>query len=177
MQEKKTVADYICAVPDFPKPGIIFRDITSVLKDPEGFHLAIEEMQAKLEGLEFDAIVGLESRGFIMGTPLAYNMNKPFVLVRKKGKLPRRTIGTSYALEYGTAEIEIHEEDLAPGAKVVLVDDLIATGGTLKASASLVEQLGAEVVKILCLLELKGLEGRKVLEGYDIDTVVQYEGK
>ena len=177
MQDKKSVIDYVTDIPEFPEPGIIFHDITSVLSDPDGLKLAIDEMQAKLEDTDFDAIVGLESRGFIMGTPIAYNMHKPFILIRKKGKLPRKTVSADYDLEYGSAEIEMHEEDLKPGSKVVIVDDLIATGGTLKAAAQLCEKVGATVVKMVCLLELKGLDGRKALEGYDVDTVVQYEGK
>ena len=174
---KKNVADYVKSIPDFPEPGIIFRDITSVLGDADGLKLAIDEMQAKLEGVEFDAIVGLESRGFLMGMPIAYNMHKPFILVRKKGKLPRETVSKEYALEYGTAIIEVHKEDIKPGDRVVLIDDLIATGGTIKAAAELVEDLGAQVVMMVCLLELKGLNGRAVLEKYNVETVIQYEGK
>lgn len=173
----KKVQDYITNIPDFPEPGIIFRDITSVLNDADGLRLAIDEMQAKIEGLEYDRIVGLESRGFLLGMPIAYNLDKPFVLVRKKGKLPRETVGLKYDLEYGSAEIEVHKEDIKPGEKVVIVDDLIATGGTIKAAAELIEELGAEVVSMVCLLELKGLNGREVLSKYNVETVVQYEGK
>lgn len=177
MMKKTNVIDYVTDIPDFPEPGIIFHDITSVLSDPDGLRLAIDAMQEKLAGVDFDAIVGLESRGFIMGTPIAYNLGKPFILIRKKGKLPRKTVSAGYDLEYGSAEIEMHEEDLAPGSKVVIVDDLVATGGTLKAAAQLCEKVGAEVVKMVCLLELKGLEGRKLLSAYDVDTVIQYDGK
>lgn len=171
------VEDFVVSIPDFPEPGIIFRDVTSVTNSPEGLKLSIDEMTAKLEGVDFDVIIGLESRGFIFGMPIAYNLNKGFIPVRKKGKLPRETVEMSYALEYGTATIEIHKEDVKPGMKVVLVDDLIATGGTLEAAAKLVEQLGAEVVKIVCLLELKGLNGRDKLKGYSVESVVAYEGK
>ena len=134
-------------------------------------------MQKLLEGVEFDVIAGAESRGFIFGMPIAYNLKKPFVLVRKKGKLPRETVEMSYDLEYGSATIEMHKDSIKPGQKVVLIDDLIATGGTIEAAAKLVEQLGGEVVKILFLMELAGLEGRKKLEKYDVASVICYEGK
>ncbi len=173
----KTVKDYIITIPDFPEPGIMFRDITSVLQDADGFHLAIEELRARLEKLEFDVIAGAESRGFIFGAPLAYLFNKPFVPIRKKGKLPRETVSKEYALEYGTAAIEIHKDAILPGQRVVLIDDLVATGGTIKAAAELVEELGGNVVKILFLLELAGLNGRDALKKYDVDAVVTYEGK
>ena len=173
----KKVEDYVVSIPDFPEPGIIFRDVTSVIQDAEGLQLAIDEMQKLLEGVEFDVLAGAESRGFIFGMPIAYNMKKPFVLVRKKGKLPRETVEMSYDLEYGSATIEIHKDAVKPGQKVVLVDDLIATGGTIEAAAKLVEELGGEVVKIIFLMELAGLEGRKKLAKYDVASVVCYEGK
>ena len=173
----KKVEDYVVSIPDFPEPGIIFRDVTSVIQDAEGLQLAIDEMQKLLEGVEFDVIAGAESRGFIFGMPIAYNLKKPFVLVRKKGKLPRETVEMSYDLEYGSATIEMHKDSIKPGQKVVLIDDLIATGGTIEAAAKLVEQLGGEVVKILFLMELAGLEGRKKLEKYDVASVICYEGK
>lgn len=173
----KKVEDYVVSIPDFPEPGIIFRDVTSVIQDAEGLQLAIDEMQKLLEGIEFDVLVGAESRGFIFGMPIAYNLKKPFVLVRKKGKLPRETVEMSYDLEYGSATIEMHKDSIKPGQKVVIVDDLIATGGTIEAAAKLVEQLGGEVVKIIFLMELAGLEGRKKLEKYDVASVVCYEGK
>lgn len=173
----KKVEDYVRTIPDFPEEGIMFRDITTVLQDAEGFHLAIEELQRKLANTEFDVIVGAESRGFVFGAPLAYNMKKAFVPVRKKGKLPCETVEATYDLEYGTATIEMHKDSIKPGQKVVIVDDLIATGGTIEAAAKLVEQLGGEVVKILFLLELAGLEGRKKLAKYDVETVVVYPGK
>lgn len=173
----KRVEDYIRSIPDFPEEGIIFRDVTSVLQDAEGLQLAIDELAKRLEGVECDVIAGAESRGFLFGMPLAYLLKKPFVLVRKAGKLPCETVFKTYDLEYGTASIEIHKDAIEKGQKVVLIDDLIATGGTMKAAAELVEELGGEVVKMLFLIELKGLEGRKVLEGYDVDSVVVYEGK
>ena len=173
----KKLEDYVITIPDFPEPGVMFRDVTSVLVDPDGLKLAIDEMQKLLEDTDFDAIVGLESRGFLFGMPIAYNLHKPFVLVRKKGKLPRETVSKEYDLEYGSAVIEVHKEDLKPGQKVVIVDDLIATGGTVKAAAELVESLGCEVSKMVFLMELAGLEGRKKLEGYDVASVLCYEGK
>jgi len=171
------VEKYVTSIPDFPEPGIIFRDITSVVESPEGLKLAIDEMSDMVKDVDFDAFVGLESRGFIFGTPLAYNMGKGFILVRKKGKLPRETVSMKYDLEYGQAEIEVHKDDIKPGMKVVLVDDLIATGGTLEAAAKLVESLGAKVVKVVCLLELAGLNGREKLKDYDVDSVIIYDGK
>lgn len=174
---KERVEDYIRSIPDFPQEGIIFRDITSVLEDADGLRLAIDEMQKRLEGLEFDKIAGLESRGFIFGMPIAYNLHKPFELIRKAGKLPCATVSQSYDLEYGKATIEIHKDAIKPGEKVVIIDDLIATGGTVEAAAKLVEQLGGEVVKMVFLLELAGLKGRDKLAKYDVESVVTYEGK
>ena len=139
--------------------------------------MSVDEMTGFLSGVECDAIVGLESRGFLFGMPMAYNLNKPFIPVRKKGKLPRKTVEATYDLEYGSATIEVHKEDVKPGMRVVLVDDLIATGGTLAAAAGLLEQLGAKVVKIVCLIELAGLKGREKLAGYDVDAVITYDGK
>ena len=173
----KRVEDYVRSIPDFPEEGIIFRDVTSVLQDADGLALAIDELKKRLENVECDVIAGTESRGFIFGMPLAYLLHKPFILVRKAGKLPCETVSKTYDLEYGTATIEIHKDAIQPGQKVVLIDDLIATGGTIKAAAELVEELGGEVVKILFLMELAGLEGRKVLKGYDVDSVVVYPGK
>ena len=173
----KPIEEYVRSIPDFPEEGIIFRDVTSVIQDADGLQLAIDEMQKLLEGVEFDVIAGAESRGFVFGMPIAYNMKKPFVLVRKKGKLPRETVEMSYDLEYGSATIEMHKDAIKPGQKVVLVDDLIATGGTIEAAAKLVEKLGGKVVKIIFLMELAGLEGRKKLAKYDVGSVVCYEGK
>lgn len=173
----KKVEDYIRTIPDFPEEGIMFRDITTVLQDADGFALAIDEMQKLLADTEFDVIVGAESRGFIFGAPLAYNMKKAFVPVRKKGKLPCETVEATYELEYGTATIEMHKDSIKPGQKVVIVDDLIATGGTIEAAAKLIEELGGEVVKIVFLLELAGLEGRARLSKYEVETVVTYPGK
>ncbi len=173
----KTVADYIRTIPDYPELGIMFRDVTSVLQDAEGLKLAIDELIKLMDGVDCDIIAGTESRGFIFGMPVAYALGKPFALVRKAGKLPCETVSKTYDLEYGSATIEMHKDAIAPGQKVVLIDDLIATGGTIKAAAELVEQLGGQVVKMLFLLELKGLNGRALLEGYDVASVVAYEGK
>lgn len=168
---------YIRAIPDFPEPGVMFRDVSTVTQNPEGMKLAIDSMQEKLEGLDFDVLVGLESRGFLFGAPLAYNLNKGFSLIRKKGKLPYETIAEEYDLEYGTDTMEMHIDALEPGQKVVIVDDLIATGGSLKGAINLVEKLGAEVVDCLFLVELKGLNGRDKVPGYRVDSVIEYEGK
>ena len=173
----KKIEEYVRSIPDFPEEGIIFRDITSVLQDADGLHLAIYSMQELLKGLDFDVVVGAESRGFVFGTPIAYNLHKPFVLVRKQGKLPCETISKEYDLEYGSAVIEMHKDSIKPGQKVVLVDALIATGGTIQAAAELVEELGGEVVKIIFLMELAGLKGRERLKKYDVASVLRYEGK
>ena len=173
----RKLEDYVKSISDFPKPGIIFRDVTSVLQDPEGLKLSIHEMMKRLEGMEFDVIAGAEARGFLFGMPLAYNKSKGFVPIRKKGKLPRETISEEYDLEYGTETIEMHKDAIFPGQRVVLVDDLLATGGTAAAAIRMIEKLGGKVVKVLFLMELAGLEGRKELEGYDVDSVIVYPGK
>ena len=173
----KKLEEYVRSIPDFPEPGIIFRDVTSILQDADGLKLAVDSMQALLEDVDADVIVGAESRGFIFGAPIAYNLHKPLVLVRKKGKLPCETIETSYDLEYGSATIEMHKDSIKPGQKVLIVDDLIATGGTIEAAAKLIEELGGEVVKIVFLMELAGLNGRDRLRKYDVASVIRYEGK
>lgn len=174
---KKPIEEYVRSIPDFPEPGIIFRDITTILQDSDGLHLAIQSMQDKLKNTEFDVVVGTESRGFIFGVPIAYNLHKAFVPVRKKGKLPCETVSKEYDLEYGSAVIEMHKDSIKPGQKVVLVDDLVATGGTIEAAIRLVEELGGEVVKVAFLMELAGLNGRERLKGYDVESVLCYEGK
>ena len=173
----KKIENYVRSIPDFPEPGIIVRDVTSILQDPDGLKLSIDLIQEKLEGLDFDVIAGTESRGFIFGVPVAYNMHKAFVPVRKKGKLPCETVSREYALEYGTAAIEIHKDAIKPGQKVVVIDDLIATGGTIEAAVKLIEELGGEVVKVVFLMELAGLKGRERLKDYDVESVICYEGK
>ncbi len=173
----KKVEDYVRSIPDFPEKGIIFRDVTSVIQSPDGLKLAIDGIQNCLKDVDYDVVVGPESRGFIFGVPVAYNNGKGFVPVRKKGKLPCETISAEYDLEYGSAVIEMHKDALTKGQKVVIVDDLIATGGTTEAIIKLVEQLGAEVVKIVFLMELEGLKGREKLKGYNVDSVIKYPGK
>ena len=173
----KRLEDYVRSIPDFPEEGIIFRDITSVLQDADGLALAIDPMQKCLEEMDVDVIVGTESRGFIFGVPIAYNLHKPFVPVRKKGKLPCETISEEYDLEYGSSVIEMHKDSIKPGQKVAIVDDLIATGGTVEAAVKMVEKLGGEVVKIVFLMELAGLHGRDRLKGYQVESVIRYEGK
>ena len=173
----KKLEEYVTSIPDFPEPGIIFRDITSILQDADGLKLAIDSMEECLKDVEVDVIAGTESRGFIFGVPIAYNLHKPFVPIRKKGKLPRETVSKSYDLEYGSATIEMHKDSIRPGQKVVLVDDLIATGGTIEAAIDLIEQLGGEVVKIVFLMELAGLKGRERLKNYNVESVLCYEGK
>ena len=173
----KKLEEYVRSIPDFPEPGIIFRDVTSILQDADGLKLAIDSLQECLKGVDVDVIMGTESRGFIFGMPIAYNLHKPFVPIRKAGKLPCETISQSYELEYGEAVIEIHKDSIKPGQKVVIIDDLIATGGTVEAATKLVEQLGGEVVKIVFLMELAGLNGREKLKGYDVASVICYDGK
>jgi adenine phosphoribosyltransferase len=171
----KSVKDYIRTIPDFPEPGIMFRDVTTVLQSKDGLKLALDKLQELVRDIDFDLIVGPESRGFIFGVPIAYNLNKAFVPVRKVGKLPCDTISMDYELEYGKTTIEIHKDAIKPGQKVVIVDDLIATGGTIEAITKLIEMLGGEVVKIIFLIELKGLNGREKLTNYDVESVVQYD--
>ena len=173
----KKLEEYVRSIPDFPEPGIIFRDVTSILQDADGLQLAIDSIQEKLKDVDVDVIAGTESRGFIFGVPVAYNLHKPFVPIRKKGKLPCETISQDYDLEYGSATIEMHKDSIKPGQKVVLIDDLVATGGTIEAAAKMVERLGGEVVKIVFLMELAGLKGRERLKGYDVESVICYEGK
>lgn len=158
------IDEYIITVPDFPKPGIQFKCYPDLLRNPEAFHKAIRTMAERYKDSKLDAIVGLDSRGFIFGTALAYEMNLPFVMARKPGKLPRPVEKIDYQLEYGSASLEIEVDTLKPGERVLIVDDLLATGGTAKAAASLVERLGAEVVEVACLIELAGLNGRENLD-------------
>lgn len=173
----KKLEEYVRSIPDFPEEGIIFRDVTSVIGDADGLQLAVNTMQGKVADLDFDVVVGPESRGFIFGTPIAYNLKKPFVLIRKKGKLPCETVSIDYDLEYGKATIEMHKDSIKPGQKVLIVDDLIATGGTTEAMIKLIESLGGEVVGIVVLIELAGLKGREKLKDYRLEAAITYEGK
>lgn len=173
----KKIEEYVRTIPNFPEEGIMFRDVTSVLQDADGFKLAIDSLLELVKDVEFDVIVATESRGFIFGAPIAYELHKPLVLARKKGKLPCETISVKYDLEYGSAEVEMHKDAVRPGQKAIMVDDLIATGGTIKACAELVEKLGGKVVKIVALMELAGLNGRELLKNYEVESVITYEGK
>ncbi len=173
----KKLEEYVVSIPDFPEEGIIFRDVTSVLQDAEGLQLAVDTMQELVEDVDYDVVAGPESRGFIFGTPIAYNNRKPFVLIRKAGKLPRETVSISYDLEYGQATIEMHKDSIRPGQKVLIVDDLIATGGTTEAMIKLVESLGGQVVGVVVLMELAGLKGREKIAGYRLDSAICYPGK
>lgn len=176
----KTLRDFIHEIPDFPAPGILFRDITGILDSGAGFSLCCDDLADALKGVDFDLVAGIESRGFLFGAPLAARFRKPFVPVRKKGKLPRKTISATYTLEYGEATIEIHADAVRPGQKVVMVDDLLATGGTMATACNLVERLGGEVVKILFVVELEGFGARAdggKLAGRPVSTLLRYPGK
>lgn len=172
----KELRDYVAEIPDFPKEGIIFRDVTTILSDADGLHMAVDGLIDMMKDINFDLVVGSESRGFIFGAPVAYAMHKGFILVRKKGKLPRETISETYDLEYGSATLEMHKDAIKPGQKVVIIDDLIATGGTTEAIVKMVEREGGDIVKIGFVMELAGLKGREKLSKYDVDSLIIYEG-
>ena len=172
----KALEDYVTTIPDFPKKGIMFRDVTTILSDKDGFKLAIDGLIEALKDVDFDLILGSESRGFIFGAPVAYAMNKGFILVRKKGKLPREVISEDYELEYGSATLEMHADAVKKGQKVVIIDDLVATGGTTQAVIRLVEREGGKVVKIGFVTELEGLKGREKLKDYDVFSLIKYPG-
>jgi len=161
-------------IPDWPITGVIFRDITTVLQDPESFKLAVDSLYELVKDVEFDTIAAVESRGFIFGATLAYKMGKGFIPIRKPGKLPHETVSQKYTLEYGEDEIQIHKDAVAEGDRVLILDDLIATGGSSKASANLIEKLGGEVAAIAFLIELTSLNGREKLKGYDVRSIVRY---
>ncbi len=164
-------------IPDFPKKGIVFRDITTLLKDPEAFRYALDSFYQKYKSIDLNAVAGIESRGFIFGAPLAYMLKLPFILIRKPGKLPAETVSQSYQLEYGTDSIEIHRDALKDDDRVIIIDDLLATGGTAAASAQLVEQLGAEVVSFAFVIELSFLKGREKLSKYEVLSLVDYQSE
>ena len=171
------VKDYIRTIPDFPQKGVMFRDVTTVLQDARGLELAVDALAGLLDGVEFDVLAGIESRGFLFGAPIAYKLKKPFVPVRKKGKLPFDTVEEKYSLEYGSAVIEMHSDAIKPGQRAVIIDDLIATGGTVRAAAKLVERLGGTVAKAIFLIELPALGGRENLKEYEVESVVQFDGE
>ena len=170
------IEDYIISVPDFPKPGILFRDITGILGNADALKLTLDSLYAALQNIEFDVVAGLESRGFLFGVPVAEHFHKPFVPVRKKGKLPRETVDVTYDLEYGTACIEINKDAIEPGDRVVLIDDLLATGGTARAAIHLVEKVGGKVECCAFIIELLDLKGRETLSEYRVETLTQFLG-
>ena len=174
----KTIKDYIRTIPDFPHEGIMFRDVTTLFSDPRGLRLAIDQLLEPYVGQKIDKVIGLEARGFILGGAVAHQLGVGFVPVRKKGKLPGKTISQDYKLEYGEATVEIHEDALESGERVLIVDDLLATGGTAVAGIKLVEQLGAQVVSCAFVVDLPELGGRKVLTdmGLDVHTICDFEG-
>ncbi|WP_029487808.1 adenine phosphoribosyltransferase [Candidatus Epulonipiscium viviparus] len=161
-------------IPDYPEKGILFRDITTLLKDPVGLAYSIDLLCETVSKVDFDLVVGPESRGFIFGVPVAYNLKKGFIPIRKPGKLPYKTYQQSYNLEYGTNTLEIHQDAILPGQKVILIDDLLATGGTNKAMVDLITKLGGEVVMVVCLIELTSLKGRELLKDIIVETLLQY---
>ena len=172
----KKMEDYVRSIPDFPEKGIIFRDVTSVLQDADGLNMAINEMQKKLEGLEFDAVVGLESRGFIFGMPIAYNLHKPFIPVRKKGKLPGEKISETYELEYGTDTIEMHTGCISHDDVVLIHDDLLATGGTMAAASRLIKQFGPKKIMLNAIIELTGCPKLDVFpRELDLQTILKID--
>jgi len=172
------VKDYIRTIPDFPHEGIMFRDVTTLFLDPRGFRMAIDQMLAPYAGQRFDKVAGLEARGFILGGAIAHQLSVGFVPIRKKGKLPGKTIEQSYTLEYGEATMELHDDSLQAGEKVLLVDDLLATGGTAEAGIKLIEKLGAEVIGCSYIIDLPDLGGREKLErlGMDVKVLCEFEG-
>ena len=166
---------FIRDVPDFPRPGVVFKDITPLLKDPAAFRYAIDRFTEQWTGRGIDVVVTIESRGFLFGSPLAYNLGVPLVPVRKAGKLPADRMTAEYTLEYGSSQLDIHRDALSPGQRVAIVDDLIATGGTAEATAKLVELLGARVEGFTFLVELATLGGRQRLQAYDVFSLILYE--
>jgi adenine phosphoribosyltransferase len=173
-----TIKSRIRTIPHYPKQGIMFRDITTLLKDPVGFRLAINDLVSRYTHAKIDKVVGIESRGFIIGAALAYQLGKGFVPIRKKGKLPAQTVGHDYDLEYGSDRVEIHVDAIEKGEKVLLVDDLIATGGTAEAAAALIEEVGGEIVECCFVIDLPDIGGRKRLEskGYKVFALCEFEG-
>ncbi|MBF9058197.1 adenine phosphoribosyltransferase [Rhodobacterales bacterium HKCCSP123] len=178
MPTHKTVRDYIRTIPDFPHEGILFRDVTTLFQDARGFRLAVDQLLSPFVGEQIDLVAGLEARGFILGGAVAHQLSKGFVPVRKKGKLPAKTIEQEYQLEYGSAVVEIHDDAVEAGQKVLIVDDLLATGGTAEAGIKLIERLGGEVVGCAFVVDLPDLGGRAKLEamGVPVHAICSYEG-
>jgi adenine phosphoribosyltransferase len=176
--QHKTVKDYIRTIPDFPHEGIMFRDVTTLFADPRGMRLTIDQMLAPYVGMQIDKVVGLEARGFILGGAVAHQLSVGFVPVRKAGKLPGAVISQDYELEYGTATVELHQDAIKPGEKILVVDDLLATGGTAEAGIKLIERLGGDIVSCAFIVDLPELGGRKRLEsmGYDVKTLCDFDG-
>ncbi|MGR3376130.1 adenine phosphoribosyltransferase [Salipiger abyssi] len=175
---QKQVRDYIRSIVDFPHEGIVFRDVTTLFADPRGFRMAIDQLLHPYAGMRFDKVVGLEARGFILGGAVAHQLSAGFVPIRKKGKLPGAVISESYTLEYGEAVVEIHDDAIAPGERILLVDDLLATGGTAEAGIKLVERLGGEIIGCAFIVDLPDLGGRARLDamGMDVHTLCTFEG-
>lgn len=174
MFDEQSAKRRIRDIADYPKKGIIFRDITTLLKDKDSFKACIDELAARANGKDIDYIVGIEARGFVTGSALAHKIGKGFIPIRKKGKLPHKTISRDYALEYGNATLEMHEDAFEKGSNILITDDLLATGGTAKAAAELVEQLGGKVAGIAFLVELEDLKGREKLSNYDVISLIKY---
>jgi adenine phosphoribosyltransferase len=174
MFDEKLIRSKIRSINDYPKKGIVFRDITPLIKDDKAFRQCIDQMAELLDGKKIDYIVGIEARGFVFGSALAYKLNKGFIPVRKKGKLPYKVISRDYDLEYGSATLEIHEDAIERGSSIVIVDDLLATGGTARAVAELIEQIGAKVAAMEFLVELMDLKGKEKLSNYDVISVLKY---
>jgi adenine phosphoribosyltransferase len=174
LEQSTWLKQYIRNIPDYPQPGILFRDITPLLQDARALRFTVETMANRYRSQQIDQVVGIESRGFIFGTPLAYLLGTGFVPVRKKGKLPSQVISVEYELEYGSNVLEIHTDSIQPGQRILVVDDLLATGGTTAGTVKLVEQLGAQVVSLAFLIELAGLEGRSRLPGHDVFALLSY---
>lgn len=174
----RSVKDYIRTIVDFPHEGILFRDVTTLFADPRGFRMCIDQMLAPYAGMQIDKVVGLEARGFILGGAIAHQLSTGFVPVRKRGKLPGQTISQAYTLEYGEAVVEVHDDALSPGETVLIVDDLLATGGTAEAGIKLMERLGAQIVGCAFVVDLPDLGGRKKLEsmGMDVHALCEFEG-
>ncbi len=174
----KSVKDYIRTIVDFPHEGIMFRDVTTLFADPRGFRMAVDQMLHPYAGLQIDKVVGLEARGFILGGAIAHQLTVGFVPIRKKGKLPGATISEAYTLEYGEAVMEVHDDAIKPGEKILVVDDLLATGGTAAAGIKLIERLGGEIISTAFIIDLPELGGRKVLEdmGMEVHVLCEFEG-